>query len=466
MKNSHAIFFHTLKADLSTPVIQVKRSEMKKIICFTAITVMLILLPGLLCADTYGQQKIRIMMQIDGYADGSFAVRYYLIDPATKARMPFDSAARILSTEEAAAFQSAVVTRSWHWNWPTTIGFKNTTDSKPHKGKVKKILNTQINQRRGNNNVPRMKTTTKVVNVKPMSQFPNPYDYYIQLDFDTNNTVVMTADDQFFEDIFGNNTDPEKISNTIIMATMYYGKQGGKTIGTFWIEEADVYLRMDYFSRPKDTYTRLGLVAFRFCLGYQSTVWTHDYMSPNNHHASDSAIKTINSDTWQKISHVVYLSTPRLLPHENEVLDIGGYTLPYIENDEIILGKTPILFLTNLKAYDGAKKVAVKLYRITNDNPPKEIRIVTLTGNTLYYPKAYNVGDVYASIFLNHIRLGRQVELNKLKNEVKNYGSARNIDGIDFEKALKIKVKIFGYLTETGAKKKIARTFWLVDKGK
>ena len=39
----------------------------------------------------------------------------------------------------------------------------------------------------------------------------------------------------------------------------------------------------------------------------------------------------------------------------------------------------------------------------------------------------------------------------------------RTLDGIDFEKALKIKVVISGYLVEGGPKKSITRIFWLVD---
>ena len=420
-------------------------------------------------------------MQVDGYADGSSSVSCYMINPETRMPIPMKRASDNLSEETAAAFQSAVITRSWHWDWPTTIGFKFTNDSKPHKNKVKKIQNTQINQRRGNNNVPTMRVTNQIVAVKPISQFHNPNLYYIQLDFDEKNTVVMTSDDQFFKDIFGNLVEPDRVSLTKIFATLYYAQQGSRLIGLHRIEETDIYLRMDYFSRSKDIYTRLGLVALRFCLGYQATVWTHDYMSPNNHHATPQAIQTINSDTWQKISFVrddfyyqdkltiaspAFLEIPRMLPFENEVLDIGDYTLPYVENDEIILGKTSILFLTNLKAFGGAKKAVVKIYRITDDNPPKQKRIVTLSGNTLYYPQNTSYGEVYPAIFLNHIRLGRQVELNKLKNAVKNFGKAQTIDGVHFEKALPIKVKIFGYLTENGAKKKLVRNFWLVNQGK
>jgi hypothetical protein len=45
---------------------------------------------------------------------------------------------------------------------------------------------------------------------------------------------------------------------------------------------------------------------------------------------------------------------------------------------------------------------------------------------------------------------------------VEKYGRERVIDGITFEKALQIKVRVTGYLSEKGGKKNIKRTFWLV----
>jgi hypothetical protein len=70
--------------------------------------------------------------------------------------------------------------------------------------------------------------------------------------------------------------------------------------------------------------------------------------------------------------------------------------------------------------------------------------------------------EVFASIFLNHVRIGKKIKLNKLKSVIEKYGRERVIDGITFEKALKIKVRITGYLSEKGGKKNIKRTYWLV----
>jgi hypothetical protein len=158
-----------------------------------------------------------------------------------------------------------------------------------------------------------------------------------------------------------------------------------------------------------------------------------------------------------------YLATAKLLPFENEVIDIGEYNLPTKELGRIVVGRTAILFLTNLKAYGGKKKLSVKFWRVTDDNPPKDKSIMTISGNTLQYPLVFGDGtEVFASIFLNHVRIGKKIKLNKLKSVIEKYGRERVIDGITFEKALKIKVRITGYLSEKGGKKNIKRTYWLV----
>ena len=70
---------------------------------------------------------------------------------------------------------------------------------------------------------------------------------------------------------------------------------------------------------------------------------------------------------------------------------------------------------------------------------------------------------IYASIFLNNVRLGRESDLAKLENAVWKYGTPMTINGVDFDKVIKIKVKLTGLLGEKGGKKTITRIYYLVD---
>jgi hypothetical protein len=433
--------------------------------------------------DESGQWQMPLVIRIDTYADGSQSVSYLPVDPDTGKALHPDPFVTRIAEASAVKLQPAVLTRSLHWDWPVIITFDVTKDSKLHKAKVNKIMNKYHNKRRGNSNTPRMKITNNVVEVKPQANFPNPWEYYNQLDRDGHHTVVMTADDQFFKDPLGFVFDPEIVSTTKLFAFANLIPQGNRWIGTYWITEVDVYLVYGFFSVSKNTYFRLGTPAFRMGLGYQSTVWSHDYLSSRERHVSAAAFKNAGSTVWTDISHVRddfyymdklgdtwtpnYLNSPRLLPFEDEVLDIGDYDLPWLdENGNIHLEKSPILFVTNLKGFDGNKKMVGKVFRVTDDTPPQDVKLVTLRGNTLRYPEPAFGKNFYASIFLNHVRLGREKDLNKLLNAVNQYGTPQLIDGVDFAKALRIKVTVTGYLTDKGQKGNLTRLFWLVDIGK
>jgi hypothetical protein len=434
-------------------------------------------------ADQYGRPGIRLMMKVDSYTDGSRSVQHFVLDPETGAPIPLTAAEAAIFGLDAVQLQQAVLTRSWHWDWPLTIVFNNTPDAKPKKKFVKKIINKFNNQRRGNNNTPKMKITTKVIQVKPLSSFLNPMDFYIQFNWDDHNTVIMTQDDQFFEDPQGNLRDPEIYSTTVIFAFATITQDGNRFVGTYYIVEADVYLRSAFFGLPKIQYQRLGTAAFRMTLGYQPTCWSHDYLSNRGHHVSNSAFTNAGSGVWTQISHVRddfyyadklgvnfkrgYLSSPRLLPFEEEVIDIGDYDLPQVDEEgNVDMSKTPILFLTNLTGLDTKKtRMIVKIFRVTEDDPPKEVRIVTLKGNTMRYPQpvAGFTQKLYASIFLNHVRIGREKDLKKLKNAVDTHGTQRFLEGEEFAKAIKIRVVLSGFIEEGGPKKTIKRYFWLVN---
>ncbi|MGB2905781.1 MAG: hypothetical protein WBB73_01695 [Candidatus Aminicenantaceae bacterium] len=431
--------------------------------------------------DENGQLQVPLVIKITTYLDGSQSITYLPLDPETGKVLPPDPFLARVADASAVKLQTAVVTRSLHWDTPVNIVFDVTKDSKPHTTKINKIQNKYSDKRRGNKSTPTMSVVTQEVQVKPISVFPNPWDFYRQLNRDGHNTVVMTQDDQFFKDPNGVIFDPEIVSNTLLYATAAIVQKGNRYVGTFWIHEVDVYFVYNFFGLNKNTYFRIGTVAFRFGFGYQANVWSHDYFSADPFHVTTAAFKKTSSTTWQEISFPRddlfymdklgdtwtpnYLATPRLLPFEEEVINVGDYELPWLDEfDEIHLEKSTILFVTNLKGFAGNKKLAVKFFRVTDDTPPKDVKITGISGNTLRYPLPHpQVGQWYPSIFLNHIRLGRELHLNKLKNTVNQFGTMRTIDGITFEKAVKIKVTITGYLTESGSKKTITRIYWLVN---
>ncbi len=434
--------------------------------------------------DQFGRPGVRLMMKVDSYTDGSRSVRHFVLDPETGVPVPLSAAEGEVFGLDAIQLQQAVLTRSWHWEWPLIIVFDNTPDAKPKKKFVKQIMNKFSNQRRGNNNTPKMKITTKVIQVKQLSSFLNPGDFYIQFNWDDHNTVVMTQDDQFFKDPLGNWKDPEIYSTAVIFAFATITQEGNRFVGTYFIEEADVYLRSGFFGLPKIQYQRLGTAAFRMTLGYQPTCWSHDYLSNRGQHVSNSAFTNASSGVWTQISHVRddfyyadklglnfkrgYLGSPRLLPFEEEVIDIGDYHLPQVDDlGNVDMSKTPILFLTNLTGLDTKKtQMIVKILCVTEDDPPKEVRIVTLKGNTMRYtePVPGYSQPLYASIFLNHVRIGREKDLDKLKNAVDTHGTQRFLDGEEFAKAIKIRVVLSGFIEEGGSKQTINRYFWLVNR--
>jgi hypothetical protein len=362
-----------------------------------------------------------------------------------------------------------------------TLKFNRTDLSDTYGKKIGSILKFYINKRRGNAFVPQMQLTSEVDAVKPIKKFKNPDDFYTQFNGDGKNTIVMTVDDQFFRDASGDIIDPDVVSTTLLIGRAEVeGWTGDEYFGKLWIEETDVYLRSDFFSRSKLEYNINGAAAFSMALGYRPTVWSHDYLSKNGSHVNKSTFANAKSDVWTKISNERdnfyylddltltapdYLDTPRLLPFENEVIDIGGYTLPSTDPGEPFpLAATPVLFLTNLKAYDGKYKLTLVVSRITGESPPAAKKLLKLSGNCIDYPMVADGGEeFYPTIHLTEVRLGRESDLAKLRKAVETYGTAQIIDGVQFPKAVKIQVDISGRLYKGGKTQSLTRSFWLVD---
>ncbi len=442
--------------------------------------------------NEFGQDIVKVMSVIDTRVDGTSQVRHYVMDPVTDMPVPLRDAGAVITGVDQVTLQQLVLTRSWHWKWPVIVVFNQTKLAKTFRGKYKIVPKKYITLRRGNNNTPKMKNGTKVKKDKTQDQFSSWWNFRRQFENDNDNTIVMTDGDWFFKNPDGTWEDPDPsnpsvsrtVSRTMIIASATFQLSGNRWIGTYNIVEADIFWHTRLFTLAKLVYQRLAAVAFEFAYGYQGTVWSTDMLSNNPHFITNNDFTNKNSDYWQKINYPrddffyrdslgigmspVFLSTPMMLPFEMEVLDIGGYQVPTVDElGNVDMGYTPILFLTNLIALDGKKKMNVKIFRIDETvNPPKDRKIVYLNGNTMRYPEPPPSGwtqKIYTSVFLNNVRLGRESDLAKLENAVWKYGAPKTINGVDFAKVIKIKVKLTGLLGEKGKKKTIARIFYLVD---
>lgn len=439
-----------------------------------------------------GEDIVKIVSVVDTRIDGTSQVRHFIMDPRTDSPVPFKDAGATIAGLDTIQLQQLVLTRSWHWKGPVMIVFNQTKLAKTFRGKYKKIPVKYITKRRGNNGTPKMKTGTKIKKDKTQDQFQTWWDFRRQFYWDNNNTIVMTEENWFFRNPDGSWEDPDPsdpersrtVSRTVIFAEIGLNLSGNRFIGTYYITQADIYWHTRLFELAKLEYQRICSVAFEFAYGYQGTVWSTDMLSNNPHFISNNDFTNTGSDYWQLINFIRdhyfykdavgtnytpnYLSTPQLLPFEMEVLDIGGYRVPTVDEEgNVEMGHTPILFLTNLLALDGKKKMSVKIFRIDESvKPPKDRKIVFLNGNTMRYPESAPKGftqKIYASIFLNNVRLGRESDLKKLEYQVWKFGEPETIKGVDFDKVIKIKVKLTGFLGEKGGKKTITRIFYLVD---
>ena len=391
-------------------------------------------------------------------------------------------------------WSTAVIEMCHRWNAKRTrkIVFNITPDMKPYRLKFNKVAKKYHNQRRGTGNMPQAKIGKKITQVKPINEFLNKWDFYDQFHRDGINLIILTDDDQFFWDPTGQfrlyNEDTVLVTWKFLSWFEWKRTEGGRYVADEYITEADVYLRSDFFGLSKNAYSIMAIDSFRTAVGFRATIWAHDYLKNGLViFATDANILNANSDVWKKISEprdkfyyedkptnspAAYLDTAILLPYAGEVLDIGGYVVPSTDDKEDQpLSETSTVFITNVKAFDGKKKTTVLIERLEKlpDNKTKWTKVVKLTGNLNDYPwtDRYTVNGVpqkvYPTVFGEEIYIGRQSDLDKLENVVKNFGEQETIDGKTFPRAVKIRATIKGRLTENGSLKKIVQEYWLIN---
>jgi hypothetical protein len=295
----------------------------------------------------------------------------------------------------------------------------------------------------------------------------------------------MTQDDQFFKNSMGQLEHPTMVAWTHLYLSAMISKVGNRWVGTYFLEDADVWLRSDFFNQTTAEQQNLLSAAFRAALGYQKTVCIYDFHA-NVRTISSAMFKNNKSPAWALAREfdnmfytdaftgpapAAYLDTPRAVPLDNAVLDLKEYKLPDTNpaNPDPTVD-VPALFLTNLKAFESGKSLSVTFTAVPAaavPAPAKKIKILTISGAAYDYPNSITINGQpttwYPTIHLNYIMLGQQEGLTKLRDAISQYGTPLTVEGASFARALKFEVAISGYLTETDTLKKLVRKVYITD---
>lgn len=440
-----------------------------------ALLVILLSTSSLAGAETAGFGFAR---QIAVYADGHHEVRDDVYDVGAD-RVWVSKAG--VGPNPRAAYPSALVTNTYHWERGAKIRFRSTETATPFREPIRRILGS-LNAMRGTSGVPTLTLGDEFVEVRPPSAFSDLSSYATQLDMDGISTVVMTEDDLLIATRMGS---PDPLFAVIFFAVVeIYEEVGASTadggagtsryVGELRIQEADVYLASFFFEFPNSTYERYGSHAFRGALGYQHTCWPSDLLGVAN-------LNTTDLDIWNENGPMARIlkerdrfyyrnqlprtggfhGEPKMMPAPETVIDLAPYG--DIPTEMPAFGR-PVIALTNLVAFDGAKKLQVRIYRLKQGPKPKLRKLVKVKGNLNNWPMSHpEIGMWYPTVFLNEIRLGRDKHVTKLRNAVDQFGAPAVVDGRRWEKALRVKVKLTGWWAEDGPKRRLTRYLYLTD---
>lgn len=383
------------------------------------------------------------------------------------------------------SFDSATLIRPTRWDHKVKlVKFNFTEFASDFKKNVKKAANKYHNTKRGNGLVPRIKTTSAIDKVKDISTFNNPWEFYSQFTNDDKNTIVMTEDDQFFKSPNGFFFDPNLMAKTKIYSIASFEEMNGRYEGAYYLEDADIELRSDFFDMPSNQQNIILAGAFKFAMGYQISAWAHDINGENNPFVDINALKNKNSDVWKKMMHqwdnfyyqdkltatpAAFHTVPQVMPFDGEVIDIADYETPLTDDDAVNPAQvSQTLFLTNLKGFDGVKKLNITLTQITKkNNKDVKKKILALSGNAYDYPITLLINGkstkAYPTIWFNGVILGNESDLNKLKTAIKKSGTPMELFGKTFDKALKVEVVFNGRLTQNEAVKSKKMTYYFIN---
>jgi len=442
---------------------------------------------AILCVLTcmaYGQSDETIVVNVAKathfYADGSTRSEMFEFNNETR---KFEPGINPAATKHN--FGSVVIERIDRWKKQNyRLLFNFTPDAKPNRGKVNFIFSKYIFKRRGVATSPNPRTQNKTIPVQPLNSFKNIFEYQDQFKQDGHNTIIMTQDDNFFRNSLGQIADPDLIGTTWTLATATFTKIAGKFRGTYYLDEADIYLRSDFFERSKKIYEVIMTGLARFAFGYQANISVWDLNGDNQVFAYSMFVNQ-NKPMWKKLAQewdrIFYddpvseaasispsATTPEIIPGNGFVLDIADYELPDTDgNNPFPTVKSNALFVTNLLAFSGGKKLTAKFTAVypdpNNANKTIKKKIFNVSNNLRDYPQDSSFGKLYPTIWMNRIAFARKGELNKMKTFIRNFGTAKNIEGKSYKKALQVQVQIIGYMSETGGKKSKTVTVFFVN---
>ena len=443
----------------------------------------LILSAGALLVAEEVVHKAELLIVNEYCVDGTVKTSEYRISNGRKIKIR-------PAADDKRSFASAVNQRIYRWEAGVSkVVYDFTELTLPHKKTIKKIIKNYIKKRRGNGNVPVPKLKTTVMPVKDISEFGNNlFEYQRQFHNDDHNTLVMTSDDLFFKNVFGQLNDPRVVIRTETYSVAQITKSGGKYKGTYYLEEADIFLRSDFFGMPKFNQESSFTSAFRFGNGMQKNIMGFDVNAAWKSF-TEAMFNDAKSVTWTKFAQPYddmmykdkikgiypagYLSAPVMLPSNSAVMDFRDYKVPDTDpsNPSPTSNMDPLV-ITNLLTFDNTKrKLIVEFTAIYSSSvsPSKKIKdeFLTIEGNAYDYPRTFSLNGTstnwYPSIILNTVGLGHQGDLDKINQYINDHGTPMTLEGVDFAKALKVEMKVTGYLKENGGKKSLSRTVYFVN---
>lgn len=377
--------------------------------------------------------------------------------------------------DDLRTFSQMILERTTRWEQQRyKINFNFTPDAIGNRKPINTIYRKYVKKRKGTSSIPIVKATKSTTQVKDLMEFPSIFEYKRQFQRDDDNTFVMTADDNFFRGFDLQLQDPDLVAYSWIFISgseLVESKtpSGPKYRTTFYIEEGDIYLRSDFFSLPNYLQRAILSSMIRFVFGYGKTCWAWGLSSDNRAYTEDMfedakhELWTDLAQEWDRmfyespVSGPGYLDSVRVLPVDDSVIDMKGYQVPDTDpNNPDPTSRADTLFVTNLKGFEGKKRLIAKFTMIISDqNSKKKMtkKLFNLKSNAYDYPG--QLGDItyYPTIWLNTIKLGRQAELDKLNNAIETYGTPLDIEGASYDKALYVEVKLTGYLEEDSKKK-------------
>ena len=221
------------------------------------------------------------------FIDGSSLTRY-LVREAGSDRLVEMSLAELKSRIPAAAWQQMVVIQTYRWrDGVKNVNFELTPLAKNNKKKFRSIIQKLKNKRRGSSAVPKLRLTNKVAQLEAGTD---------QFWDDSKNTLVMTGDDRYFQNMPG-------VAAYVVYGVDYIYSADSQAKQKV-IREVDAFFPEEFFWQSTLFWQMTIVHEFGHVLGYQHSCWTNDYMS--------YCTQMINSTTlWEKDNCIWDLSKER-----------------------------------------------------------------------------------------------------------------------------------------------------------